>query len=58
MEKEVKGTYVKVQFSNHIRQILDKLVSNGIAHHLSLVYGDFQRPFEIFAHLQQWHLIQ
>jgi L-fucose isomerase-like protein len=58
MEKELKGTYVKVEFEDNIRVILDKIINNGIAHHISVVYGDFVRPLEIYAKLMEWKVIK
>lgn len=58
MNKELKGTYVKVIFKDHVRNVLDKVVQNGIAHHISVVYGDYIRPFEIFANLIGWRIIK
>ncbi len=58
MEKELKGTYVKVEFEDNVRVILDKIINNGIAHHISVVYGDFVRPLEIYAKLMEWKVIK
>jgi len=58
MNKELKGTYVKVIFKEHVRNILDKVVQNGIAHHISVVYGDYIKPFEIFANIIGWKVIK
>ena len=57
MNKDLKGTYVKVTFEEDVREVLDKIIQNGIAHHISVVYGDFIKPFEIFAKLQGWKVI-
>ena len=57
MEKELKGTYAKVKFLDHIKKVLNKIIDNGIAHHTSVVYGDFIQPFEIFAELKDWKVI-
>jgi len=38
--------------------VLDKVVYNGIAHHASMVYGDHIKPFEIFARIKGWRVIQ
>lgn len=54
MEKELKGTYLKATFSSGIRTFMDKIVYNGIAHHISVVYGDFITPFQIYAKLKKW----
>ncbi len=58
MKKELKGTYVKVKFEENIRNILNKLTLKGIAHHISVVYGDFIKPFEIFAKIKGWNIIK
>ncbi|MFX0094118.1 MAG: L-fucose/L-arabinose isomerase family protein [Candidatus Hodarchaeota archaeon] len=58
MDKELKGSYVKVKFEGSVREVLNKVIQNGIAHHVSVVYGNFIRPFEIFAKLKGWSLIQ
>jgi L-fucose isomerase-like protein len=58
MEKKLKGTYLKVKFEDNIKKVLDKIVENGIAHHISMVYGDFIRPFEIFSKINGWKIIK
>jgi L-fucose isomerase-like protein len=58
MEKLLKGTYVKVKFDNGVKNVLQKIIDNGIAHHISVVYGDFIKPFEIFANIKGWEIIQ
>jgi len=58
MEKELKGTYAKVVFNDHIRVVLNKIIDNGIAHHISYVYGDFIKPFEIVAKFLGWRVIK
>ncbi len=58
MKKNLKGTYVKIKFNEDVRQVLNKIIENGIAHHISIVYGDFIKPFKIFAKLKGWNLIE
>ncbi|MBM7558718.1 MULTISPECIES: L-fucose/L-arabinose isomerase family protein [Marinitoga] len=58
MKKELKGTYAKVIFENHINSLLDTLVKNGVAHHAAMVYGDYMRTFEIFGQLMGWEIIR
>ena len=58
MNKELKGTYAKVVFEDDIRVVLDKIVMNGIAHHVSVVYGKFTKPLEILARLLGWIVIK
>jgi L-fucose isomerase-like protein len=57
MAKELKGTYAKVIFKANVRDVLDKIVMNGIAHHVSVVYGDHVRPIVILARLLGWTVI-
>ena len=58
MEKLLKGTYVKVKFEKGVKYVLQKILDNGIAHHISVVYGDFIKPFEIFGKIKGWEVIQ
>jgi len=58
MEKELKGTYAKVKFKTSIKEVLNKVIYNGIAHHISVVYGDFIQPLEIFAKIKGWEIIK
>ncbi len=57
MDKELRGTYAKAVFAEGVKNVLDKIVSTGVAHHASLVYGDYVRPFEIVAKIKGWELI-
>ncbi len=56
--KELKGTFAKVVFKEDVRNVLNKIIKNGIAHHVSVVYGDFIKPLEIFAKLKGWKVIK
>jgi L-fucose isomerase-like protein len=58
MEKELRGTYFKARFAVPVRDVLNLVIENGIAHHASVVYGDYTRPFEILAKIKGWRLIQ
>lgn len=58
MDKLLKGTYVKVKFEEGVKDIFYNIINNGIAHHISVVYGDFIKPFEIFAKIKGWNIIQ
>ena len=57
MHKELRGTYAKAVFTEGVESVLDKIVSTGVAHHASLVYGDYVKPFEIVAKIKGWELI-
>lgn len=58
MGKELKGTYLKVKFDRHVREVLETVINNGIAHHASMVYGDYIKPFDIFAKIKSWKVIK
>ena len=58
MEKKLKGTYAKAVFEDHVKDVLKKIIDNGIAHHISVVYDDYIRPLEIFAKIKGWNVIQ
>ncbi|MFO8019677.1 MAG: fucose isomerase [Promethearchaeia archaeon] len=58
MEKELSGTYLKAKFEDGVRTVLDKIIENGIAHHVSVAYGDFIKPLEIFAKINGWKVIK
>ena len=58
MDKELKGTYMKVKFDENVKVVLEKIIYNGIAHHVSVVYGDYIKPFEIFAKIKNWKIIE
>ena len=58
MKKILKGTYLKVRFENNINEVLNKVIYNGIAHHVSVVYGNYIKPLEIFAKIKGWEVIR
>lgn len=57
MKKELKGTYCKTRFDKHIQEVLDIVTTNGIAHHVSLIYGDFTGTMKKFAAMMGFELI-
>jgi L-fucose isomerase-like protein len=58
MEKLLKGTYMKVVFDEPVKDVLFRLIENGVAHHSSVVYGKYIRPFEILAKIKGWKVIK
>jgi L-fucose isomerase-like protein len=58
MEKLLKGTYMKVKFSRPVRDVLNLVLDNGIAHHISAVYGDYLKPLRLVAKIQGWRVIE
>jgi L-fucose isomerase-like protein len=58
MEKLLKGTYMKAVFDKPLRDLLDIIINKGIAHHSSVVYGDFTGPLRIFARIKSWRVFE
>jgi L-fucose isomerase-like protein len=58
MEKLLKGTYMKAKFDRPVAEVLDLVVRNGIAHHASVVYGDYLRPLRLAARAAGWEVIE
>ncbi|MBN1330351.1 MAG: fucose isomerase [Candidatus Heimdallarchaeota archaeon] len=58
MNKDLKGTYAKIIFEDGVKIVLSKIVKNGIAHHLSVIYGNYVEPFRILVKLMNWVLIE
>jgi L-fucose isomerase-like protein len=58
MEKELKGTYLKAEFDRPVAEVLSLVVDNGIAHHASVVYGDYIEPFRRLARISGWRLVE
>ncbi|MCX7680212.1 MAG: fucose isomerase [Spirochaetes bacterium] len=58
MDKKLRGTYVKVKFDVPVKDVLEKVIYNGIAHHASMAYGDFIRPCELLGRINGWQIIQ
>ncbi len=58
MDKLLKGTYMKAVFDRPVAEVLDTVVRNGIAHHASVVYGDFIKPLEILAKIEGWEIVK
>jgi len=58
MEKELRGTYMKARFDIPLSELLEKVVYNGFAHHISVVYGDYTKPFEILSRINKWEVVR
>ncbi|ADY14083.1 fucose isomerase [Sphaerochaeta globosa] len=58
MEKLLKGTYMKVVFDRPVREVLNLVLDNGLAHHSSVVYGTYIRALELVARIKGWKVIQ
>ena len=58
MKKELTGTYLKAVFDRPVKEVLDLIIGKGIAHHASMVYGDYTKPLEIAAGLLGWEIVK
>lgn len=58
MEKDLRGTYMRVRFDEPVKKVFHRIVDNGIAHHVSAVYGEFREPLRIFAKIRGWDVVE
>jgi len=58
MEKQLTGTYAKVEFESNIKDLLDVVIKSGVAHHVAMVYGEYIEVFKIFAKIMNWEVIE
>lgn len=50
-DKLLTGTFAKVIFDEQLKDVLDRVVYNGVAHHVSMVYGDYSGAIATAARL-------
>lgn len=58
MEKLLTGTFAKVKFAHSVKDVLDKVVNNGIAHHVIMGYIRYKEVVKILAKLMNWEVIE
>lgn len=58
MEKLLTGTYAKVRFEQNINELLDSVITNGIAHHVAFVYGEYRDVLKRFAKMMHFEIIE
>ena len=58
MERELSGTYAKVIFDQPISQLIDTVTETGVAHHISMIYGDYVKEMKLFARLMGFEVIE
>ncbi|MGX8700359.1 L-fucose/L-arabinose isomerase family protein [Caproiciproducens sp.] len=58
MKKQLCGTYAKVKFEQHITEVLDKVVYTGLAHHVTMVYGEYRDIMRVFAKMMDYEIIE
>lgn len=54
MGKDLKGTYVRVKFKVGAKKLLEEVIYNGVAHHVSVAYGDYERQIKLISRIKQW----
>ncbi len=57
MKKELAGTYARVRLDQPMKDVLDIVIYNGIAHHVSMVYGDYTKVFAVFCRLKNIEIL-
>ena len=58
MEKLLTGTFAKVKFAHSVKDVLDEVVNNGIAHHVIMGYIRYKEVIKILAKLMNWDVIE
>ena len=58
MEKLLTGTFAKVKFAHSVKDVLDEVVNNGIAHHVIMGYIRYKEVVKILAKLTNWEVIE
>ncbi|WRS27160.1 fucose isomerase [Oscillospiraceae bacterium MB08-C2-2] len=58
MEKQLTGTYVKVRFEQSMDELLESVISNGFAHHVAFVYGEYRSILKRFAQMMNFEVIE
>ena len=57
MEKELSGTYAKVIFKHHIKDVIDTVVYTGVAHHVIMGYVQYNKAMRYLARIKGWEVI-
>ncbi len=57
MKKELSGTYAKVIFNHHIKEVIDTVVYTGVAHHVIMGYEQYDRAMRYLARIKGWEVI-
>lgn len=57
MEKKLSGTYAKVIFDHHIKDVIDTVVYTGVAHHVIMGYKHYAKAVRYLARIKQWEII-
>ncbi len=57
MKKELSGTYAKVIFKHHIKEVIDTVVYTGVAHHVIMGYNQYEKAMRYLARIKGWEII-
>lgn len=57
MDKQLTGTYAKVIFDRPVSDVLDTVTSTGVAHHISMIYGEHEKSMRMFAQMMGYKII-
>ena len=57
MDKELSGTYAKVVFDHHIKDVIDTVVYTGVAHHVIMGYKQYAKATKYLARMKGWEVI-
>lgn len=58
MEKQLCGTYCKVRFDQTVKELLDTVCDNGIAHHVAMYYGEYRDVLKTAAKMMGFEVIE
>lgn len=58
MEKQLCGTYCKVRFEKTVKELLDTVCDNGVAHHVAMFYGEYRDVFKMAAKMMGFDVIE
>ncbi len=57
MDKELSGTYAKVIFNHHIKDVIDTVVYTGVAHHVIMGYVQYGNVVKYLSRMKHWEII-
>ena len=57
MQKLLSGTYAKVLFTRHVKDIIETVAYTGIAHHVVMGYVQYGNAVRKLARVMQWELL-
>ena len=57
MDKLLSGTYAKVIFDRHIKDIIDTVVYTGVAHHCIMGYVKYRGVLKYLSRITGWEII-